>query len=276
MALGKRQHQQQELWIATTDLPRSPGHPFYTKLNQLLADAEFDPFVEQICRPFYAEDTGRPGIPPGVYFRMLLIGYFEGLDSQRGIAWRCSDSRSLQDFLGLDPTRATPDHSSLTRIRHRLPQEVHERVFAFVLKLAHTRGLLAGQTVAVDSTLLEANAAMTAIVRRDSGEDWKAYLTKLAAEAGIENPTDEELRRFDRGRKAKRVSNAEWTSPSDPDSRIAQRKDGRTHLADKAEHAVDLASGLVVAAAVHPADAADSRTLPETVATASEDVRDAG
>src|SRR3954452_17424142 len=218
MALGKRQHQQQELWIATTDLPRSPGHPFYTTLNQLLADAEFDPFVEQICRPFYAEDTGRPGIPPGVYFRMLLIGYFEGIDSQRGIARRCSDSRSLQDFLGLDPTQATPDHSSLTRIRHRLPREVHEQVFAFVLKLAQAKDILGGRTVAVDSTLLEANAAMKAIVRRDTGEDWKAYLRKLAAEAGIEDPTDEELRRFDRGRK-KKVSNAEWISRSDPDSR---------------------------------------------------------
>ena len=268
MALGKRTPKQPDLWLATTELPTAPGHPFYQKLNALLDEAGFDPFVEDLCQPYYADGVGRPGIPPGVYFRMLFIGYFEGLDSQRGIAWRCADSRSLQTFLGYLPTEATPDHSSLTQVRQRLPEVVHEQVFAFVLRIADAKGLLKGKTVAVDATTLEANAAMKALRRQDTGDDWKEYLKKLAAEAGIENPTDEELRRFDRQRKGKKVSNAEWASPADPDSRIAKMKDGTTHLADKAEHVVDLGSSLVLAAEVYHADQADSATLLESVTTA--------
>src|SRR5262245_24190436 len=268
MALGKRTPKQPALWLATTDLPPAPGHPFYQKLNQLLEEAGFDPFVEDLCRPYYADGVGRPGIPPGVYFRMLFIGYFEGLDSQRGIAWRCADNRSLQAFLGYLPTEATPDHSSLTRVRHRLSEVVHEQVFAFVLHIADAKGRLKGKTVAVDATTLEANAAMKAIRRKDSGDDWKAYLKKLAAEAGLEDPTDEELRRFDRQRKGKKVSNDEWASPTDPDSRIAKMKDGTTHLAYKAEHVVDLGSNLVLAAEVYAADQADSSTVLDSVVTA--------
>ena len=163
MAMGRQKPQQGELWIATQELPTSPGHPFYHKLNALLGEAGFDRFAEDLCAPHYAKHMGRPSIPPGVYFRMLLIGYFEGLDSQRGIAWRCSDSRSLQEFLGYLPTQTTPDHSSLTVIRQRLPEVVHEQVFAWVLGLAHKKKLLVGKTVATDATFLEANAAMKSI-----------------------------------------------------------------------------------------------------------------
>src|SRR3954451_6960234 len=184
-------------------------------------------------------------------------GYFEGIASQRGIAWRCADSRSLQAFLGYLPTEGTPDHSSLTKVRRRLPEVVHEQVFAFVLRIADAKGLLKGKTVAVDATTLEANAAMKAIRRKDTGDDWKEYLKKLAAEAGMKDPTDEELRRFDQKRKGKKVSNAEWAAPADPDSRIAKMKDGTTHLAYKAEHVVDLGSNLVLAAEVYHADQAD-------------------
>ena len=202
MTMGRRKAEQQpELWVPTTELPRSPGHVFYEKLNHLLAEARFDTYVEDLCRPYYADGQGRPSIPPGVYFRMLFVGYSEGLDSQRGIAWRCADSRSLQDFLGYLPTEATPDHSSLTKIRRRLPQAVHEEVFAFVLKLADGHGLLDGKQVGTDATTLEANAALKSLRRRDNGDDYKEYLRKLAAEAGIEDPTDEDLRRFDRQRK---------------------------------------------------------------------------
>ncbi len=276
MALGKRQPKQPDLWIAAPDLPTAPGHPFYQKLNALLGEAGFDRFVEELCRPYYADGVGRPGIPPGVYFRMLFVGYFEGLDSQRGIAWRCADSRSLQAFLGYLPTEATPDHSSLTKVRRRLPEVVHEQVFAFVLGVAGAKGLLKGKTVAVDATTLEASAALKAIRRKDTGDDWKEYLKKLAAEAGIESPTDEELRRFDRQRQGKKVSNDEWTSPTDPDSRIAKLKDGTTHLAYKAEHVVDLGSNLVLAAEVYPADRTDSSTLRESVATAQVNLVRAG
>lgn len=265
MALGRRRSSHQgELFVTSADLPRSPGHAFYDRLNELLAEADFDRFVEDLCRPHYADEVGRPSLPPGTYFRMLFVGYFEGLDSQRGIAWRCADSLSLRTFLGLPPTEASPDHSSLTKIRKRLPEVVHERVFARVLALAHEKNLLRGKTVGVDSTTLEANAAMRAIVRKDTGEDYKTYLKRLAQEAGIENPTDEQLRRFDQKRK-KKGSNKEWASATDADSRIAKMKDGRTHLAYKAEHAVDLDSGLVLSAAIRPADQGDAATLVDSL-----------
>jgi transposase len=177
---------------------------------------------------------------------MILVGYFEGLGSQRGIAWRCSDSRSLAEFLGIPITETTPDHSSLTRTHQRLPLAIHQHVFVFVLSIAAEKKLLAGKTVAVDSTTLEANAAMKSIVRKDSGEDWQAYLERLAKEAGIEHPTAEDLRRFDKKRADKKVSNQEWESPTDPDSRITKMKDGTTHLAYKAEHVVDVKTDLTV------------------------------
>ena len=265
MSMGRWQADHQaDLWVPTTELPRSPGHVFYDKLNRLLAEAGFDRHVEELCRDYYADGAGRESVPPGVYFRMLFVGYFEGLDSQRGIAWRCSDSLSLRAFLGTPVQEPTPDHSSLTRIRQRLPLEVHERVFVHVLGIAHEKKLLRGKTVAVDATTLEANAAMKSITRKDTGEDWKDYLKRLMAEEGIEDPTDEAIRRFDKGRK-KKVSNQEWESPSDPDSRIAKMKDGTTHLAYKAEHVVDLGSEFVLAPGIYPADQADPATLVGSV-----------
>jgi transposase len=276
MALGRRRSSHQgELFVTSADLPQSPGHAFYDRLNRLLAEAEFDRFVEDLCRPHYADGVGRPSLPPGTYFRMLFVGYFEGLDSQRAIAWRCADSLSLRAFLAIPPTDASPDHSSLTKIRKRLPEVVHERVFARVLAVAHEKGLLKGKTVGVDSTALEANAAMRAIVRKDTGEDYKAYLKRLATEAGIENPTDEDLRRFDRKRK-KKASNEDWKSATDADSRIAKMKDGRTHLAYKAEHAVDLDSGVVLSAGIHPADQGDASTLADSLLRAQVNVVRAG
>jgi transposase len=265
MALGRRNCQQQEAWVATTELPKSPGHPFYRQLNQLLAEAKFDTWLENLCRPYYAAERGRPSIPPGVYFRMVLIGYFEGIGSQRGIAWRCSDSRSLAEFLGTPITEETPDHSSMSRVHQRLPLEIHEQVFGFVLQLAADNDLVSGKKVAVDSTTLEANAAMKSIVRKDTGEDYTAYLRKLAAEAGLNDLTDEELRRFDKQRKDKKVSNDEWQSTTDPASRIARMKDGTTHLAYKAEHVVDLETDVVLSANVYDATQADVNTLLDSV-----------
>jgi transposase len=272
MALGRRKREQQAAWVATTELPQSPGHPFYKKLNQLLAEAGFDEWLEALCAPYYSAERGRESIPPGVYFRMILVGYFEGISSQRGIAWRCSDSRSLAEFLGVPVQEATPDHSSLSRIQGRLPLEVHEAMFVFVLKVAAEKQLLQGKTVAVDSTLLEADAAMKSIVRRATGEDWKTYVRGLAAEAGIENPTDEELRRFDKKRTNKKVSNDDWESPRDPDSRITRMKDGTTHPAYKAEHVVDLDTDLVLAAEIYPADRGDSETLAESIVQAQKNI----
>jgi len=276
MALGKRKREQQGLWVVTTDLPKSPGHPFFRKLNQLLAEAKFDDWIEKLCRPHYAAVMGRKSIPPGVYFRMILVGYFEGIGSQRGIAWRCSDSRSLAEFLGVPADETTPDHSSLSRTHQRLPLEIHEQVFVFVLKIAEEKKLLKGKTVAVDSTTLEANAAMKSIERKDTGEDWKAYLTRLANEAGIENPTDEELRRFDKKRSDKKVSNDDWQSKTDPESRIAKMKDGTTHLAYKAEHVVDLGSDLVLSATITSANHGDAETLCDSISQAQLNLQAAG
>lgn len=272
MGMGRRRRETQgELWIATSEAPRTPRHVFYQKLNQLLAEAKFDDVVEDLCRPYYADD-GRPSIPPGIYFRMLLVGYFEGIDSQRGIAWRCADSLSLKEFLGYGPFDAPPDHSSLSYIRKRLPLEIHERVFDLVLQMAAERKLLSGKITATDSTMLEADAAMKSIVRRDSGEDWNDYLTRLMREEGVieedEEPTDNDRRKFDRARKNKKVSNQEWCSPTDPDSRIAKMKDGRTHLAYKAEHTIDLESEFILDATIYHADEPDGETLLQSVTEA--------
>ena len=276
MALGKRKKEQQGLWIATTELPKSPGHPFYQKLNELLAEAKFDNWIEKRCEPFYAATLGRPSIPPGVYFRMILVGYFEGIASQRGIAWRCSDSRSLAEFLGYSINEPTPDHSSLSRVHERLPLELHEEVFVYVLKIAADKKLIKGKTVGVDSTTLEANAAMKSIERKDTGEDYNEYLRRLASDAGIENPTDEDLRRFDKNRPDKKVSNEEWQSTTDPDSRIAKMKDGTTHLAYKAEHVVDLDSEFVLSATITPANHSDAESMVDSVMNAQMNLEAAG
>ncbi len=282
MAMGKRRQRQEALFVMADGLPKSAGHPFYQRLNALLAETDFDHWIERRCQRYYEQEEprGQPSIPPGVYFRMLLVGYFEGIDSQRGIAWRCADSLSLRQFLGIPLGETTPDPKTLSNTRRRLPEEVFDEVFQFVLGIAAEKKLLTGKTVGVDSTLLEANAAMKSIVRRDTGEDWKQFVTRLMREEGVIEknhvPTDEEVRRFDKQRKNKTVSNEEWVSPSDPASRIAQMKDGRTHLAYKAEHVVDLKSDVILAAEIYPADHADTQTLVDSVLEAVENVKQAG
>jgi transposase len=252
--------QQQSLWINTVEIVTSPGHPFYQRLNQLLAEHGFDRFVEARCQSFYAETLGRPSIPPGVYFRMLLIGYFEGLDSERGIAWRCADSLALREFLGYELNRRTPDHSSLSVIRGRIDLETHREVFQWVLKVLAQSDLLKGKTIGIDATTLEANAALRSIVRRDTGQRYEEFLQELAQASGLESPTREDLARIDRKR-PKKGSNPQWHNPNDPDAKITQMKDGRTHLAHKAEHAVDLETGAVLAVTLQGADQGDTTTM---------------
>ena len=282
MAMGKREaEQQQNLFVTRDKLPRSPGHVFYRKLNRLLAEGGFDRWIEGLCEPYYADGRGRPSVPPGVYFRMLLVGYFEGINSQRGIAWRCSDSLSLREFLGIPLGEDSPDHSSLSYIRQRLPLSVHEAMFVWVLALLQQKKLLKGKSVGVDSTTLEADAAMKSIVRRDTGEDWKEYLTRLMKEEGLleegdEPPSDDELRKFDKSRSDKKVPNAEWMSPNDPDARIAKMKDGTTHLAYKAEHVLDLETEAILAAEIYHADQADTQTLEDSLHQAQANQQEAG
>jgi transposase len=270
MALGRQQERQTDMLVSWEELPRSPGHAFYDKLQVVLIASEFDRFVETQCASEYAPRRGRPSLPPGRYFRMLLIGYFEGIDSERGLEWRCADSLSLREFLRLGERERVPDHSWLSRTRSRLPLEVHDQVFTWVLARLAEHGLIKGERIGVDASTMEANAALRTIVRRDSGEGYREMLTCMAKESGIETPTAEDLVRLDRNRKGKKLSNADWQSPTDPDARIAKLKDGRTHLAYKPEHAMDLDTGAVVAAELHAADQGDTTTMPGTLASAAE------
>lgn len=271
MSMGKKKGRQGGLWIATGDLARSPGHPFYERLNGLLEQHGFDGFVEEQCRSFYAERLGRPSLPPGTYFRLLLIGYFEGIDSERGIAWRVADSLTLREFLGLSLSQAPADHSTISRNRRLIDVETHQEVFAWVLGVLAEEGLLRGQTIGVDATTLEANAALKSIVRRDTGEGYGEFLKRLAEESGEATPTRAELARKDKKRKGK-GSNGEWTNPHDPDAKITKMKDGSTHLAHKAEHAVDLETGAIVAVTIQPADRGDTQSLEQTLSETLENL----
>jgi transposase len=276
MALGRQGERQADLMVGWAELPRSPGHVFYDRLQAVLVGAGFDRFAEKACAPYYASGRGRPSLPPGRYFRMHLVGYFEGIDSERGLEWRCSDSLSLREFLRLGTTEPAPDHSWLSRTRSRLPLEVHEAVFAWVLQRLAEHGLVKGDRIGVDASTMEANAALRAIVRRATGEGYRAMLERLAAESGIATPTADDLVRLDRKRKGKRLSNAEWTSPTDPEARVAKLKDGRTRLAYKPEHAVDLDTGAIVVAEIHLADRGDAATLPVTLEAAEANLAGVG
>ena len=271
---GKRERQE-DLWIATGTLVETPGHAFYDRLNEVLRQHRFDQRVEHLCGRYYQGPRGRPSMPPGVYFRMLLVGYFEGLGSERGIAWRVSDSLSLRKYLGYGLDEKTPDHSTLSRTRRLFWLSTHQAVFGWVLRVLASEGLVGGETVSIDATTLEANAAMRSIVRRDTGEKYEQYLKQLAKEAGLEDPTREEMARFDRKRK-KKGSNEDWKHPKDPDARITRMKDGRTHLAHKAEHAVDLSSGALLAVTVQAADVGDTTTIFQTLDAAETAVQTLG
>jgi transposase len=273
MAMGRRKDRARTpgLWIATNELPATGGHPFYQRLNQILDAHGFDDFVEAQCAPFYAAKLGRPSLTPGTYFRLLLIGYFEGIDSERGIAWRTADSLALRGFLGLGLDEVPPEHSTISRTRRLIDLESHRAVFTWILQVLATADLVKGQTIGIDATTLEANAALRSIVRRDSGETYQDFLTRLAQASGIETPTRADLARLDRKR-PKKGRNKDWRHPHDPDARITKMKDGRTHLAHKAEHAVDMATGAIVGVTVQGADQGDTTTIADTVTAAAEEL----
>lgn len=271
MAMGKRRKPspQQQLWVEASRA-KAPGHPFYRHLNKILAKHGFDAFVEEHCTKFYAEKLGRPSMPPAIYFRLLLVGFFEGIDSERGIAWRLADSLSLREFVGLDLGATTPDHSTISRTRRLIDLETHAEVFGWAVKVLAKSKLVRGKTLGVDATTLEANAAMRSIVRRDTGESYEQFLKRLAEASGIETPTRADLARFDRKRTGRKTSNKDWEHPHDPDARVTRMKDGRTHLAHKVEHAVDMETGAIVATTMHPADRGDTSSLGETLDEAAQ------
>jgi transposase len=258
---------QEELWYGG-ELAAAPGHPFYKRLNEVLENAKFDRFCEKSSAGFYHQKLGRPSLPPGQYFRIMMVGFFEGLDSERGIAWRLADSLTLRQFLSIGLDEKTPDHVTISRTRRLIKAATHQRIFSFVLEQLAQAGLLKGKTIGVDSTTLEANAAMKSIVRRDTGESYMAYLKRLAEAEGIDAPDAAGLLRMDRKRN-KKTSNADWQSPSDEDAEITKLKDGRTALAFKAENAVDMETGAIVAVTTHGGAAADTTTIQETVIEAA-------
>lgn len=272
MGTRKKRQRQEGLWYGG-ELPKAPGHPFYKRLNEVLDAAKFDPFCETSCASFYHQKLGRPSLPPGQYFRIMLIGFFEGLDSERGIAWRLADSLTLRQFLSIGLDEKTPDHVTLSRTRRLIDAETHQRIFSFVLERLAKAGLIKGKTIGVDSTTLEANAAMKSIVRRDTGESYMAYLKRLAEAEGIDAKDAAALLRMDRKRK-KKTSNEDWKSPSDEEAEITKLKDGRTALAYKAENAVDMETGAIVAVTTHGGAAADTTTVQGTVIDAAIAVAD--
>src|SRR6202049_4639669 len=273
MAMGtrRRRQRQERLWISHQELAKGPAHPFYKRVNELLETEGFDEFAEKECAKFYAANNGRPSLVPGIYFRLLLVGYFEGIDSERGIAWRAAGSFGLRQFLGIRLDEPTPDHSTISRTRRLIDVETHRKVFFWVLERLRDQGGVKGKTVGIDATTLEANAAMRSIVRRDNGESYEEFLKGLAKESGIATPTREDLARLDRTRKNK-ASNKDWVNPHDRDARITKMKDDRTHLAHKAEHAVDLKTGAILAVTLQEADQGDTTTVLETLVQAGENV----
>jgi transposase len=268
MAMGtrKKRERQEALWYGG-ELPESPGHPFYSRLNELLDQAGFDRFCEESCAGFYHAKLGRPSLPPGLYFRIMMIGFFEGLDSERGMAWRLADSLTLRQFLSIGLDEKTPDHVTISRTRRLIDGETHQQVFTWVLERLAQGGLIKGKTIGVDSTTLEANAAMKSIVRRDTGESYLDYLQRLAIAEGVDSEDAAALRRMDRKRK-KKMSNEDWENPNDPEAEITRLKDGRTELAYKAENAVDMETGAIVAVTTHGGAAADTATVETTVVEA--------
>src|SRR5450755_2697418 len=274
MGMGRKKdrEKQQELWVAASEIVTTPAHAFYERLNVVLNAENFDQRVEAICRKYYKSRSGRPSLTPGTYFRMLLLGYFEGIDSERGIAWRAADSLSYRKFLGYDLNEQTPDHTTVSRTRRLYSVETHNAVMKWVLKILRKHGLADGQSVCIDATTLQANASMKSLVRRDTGLGYDEYLRQLAQAEGIENPTKEQRLRLDRKRK-KKTSNEDWTNPNDPSARITKMKDGRTKLAYKAEHAVDLASGALLAVTVQPADRGDTTSYTETLEAAQQEAK---
>src|ERR1700678_3981494 len=271
MGTRKQRARQRGLWVAHTEIASAPSHPFYRRLNELLEGEKFDEFVEGRSAKFYARKYGRPSLTPGIYFRSLLIGYFEGIDSERGIAWRLADSLALRQFVAIGLDENTPDHSTISRTRRLIDLETHREVFAWVLKLLADGGLVKGKRIGIDATTLEANAALRSIVRRDNGESYEDFLKGLAQQSGIATPTREDLARVDRKRK-KKGSNDDWVNPHDPDARITKMKDGCTHLAHKAEHAVDMETGVIVAVTLHGEDVGDTKTVHETLAQCGESI----
>jgi transposase len=254
---------EEEFWVEKRRLPAVKAGTFYRKLDETLREMEFAEKVREICRPSYkdASSGGRPGIVPAVYFKMLMIGFFENLPSERAIASRCEDSLSLRAFLGYDLAESTPDHSSLSVIRTRLGVEVYQGALEIVLTGLYEHGLLKGRDLGIDSSIIEANASLRELQHRNTEEAYWEYVKKLAAEAGIDPDDTGAVRRFDKRRKGRRTSNEDWVNPHDPDAKVGRTKDGACDMVYQPEHLTDLETGAIIRAEVRTGDRGDSQEL---------------
>ena len=257
MFAAKDKSAQPEFWIAAAQVAKPAKSTFYAKLDETLDSFGFAVKVRALCAPAYKSNgSGRPGIDPVVYLKMMMVGFFENLPSERAIASRCEDSIAIRTFLHYDLTEATPDHSSLSIIRQRLEGPVYEQVFTLVLSALSEHGLLRGKNLGIDSSVLEANASLRGLVNRNTGEAYWDYVKGLAAESGIDPQDSAAVRKFDRKR-PKKMSNQEWENPDDPDAKIGPKKDGATDMIYKPETVVDLDSGAIVGAEILPGNQAD-------------------
>lgn len=263
---------QQEFWIETRRLPQASAGTFYRKLDATLEAIGFADAVREICQPAYADESrgGRPGIDPAVYFKMLMIGFFENLPSERAIAARCADSLSMRAFLGYDLHENTPDHSSLSIIRGRLGPQIYQAAFEVVLSGLREHGLLRGRHLGIDSSVIEANASLRELVHRNTEEQYWEYVKRLAAQAGIDPEDTKAVRRFDKNREGRKTSNEEWVNPNDRDAKIGMTKHGACDMIYKPEHITDLETGVIVAADIRLGDQGDTEDLAQRVLAAGE------
>ena len=266
---------QPELFIPAHQLAKTPKFTFYAKLQETLQSFDFAQKVHQLCAPAYKQSAaGRPGIDPVVYLKMIMIGFFENLSSERAIAARCADSISIREFLNYALDESTPDHSTFTVMRQRLGLEIYEQIFQLTLQALQEHGLLRGKNLGIDSSVIEANASLRALVDRNTGEDYWSYVKGLAAEKGIDPNDAAAVRKFDRTRPGK-GSNEQWENPSDPDAKIGRKKDGATDMIYKPEVVVDLDTGALVQAEVHPGDQADQQELSTRIFEAQQSINQA-
>jgi transposase len=271
----KEKAAQPEFWVATQEVAKSPKSTFYSKLDETLESFHFAAKVREICAPAYKQTgTGRPGIDPVVYLKMIMVGFFEDLPSERGIAARCADSMSIRAFLKYELDEKTPDHSSFTVIRQRLGLDLYERIFTLTLQALREHGLLRGKNLGIDSSVIEANASLRALVNRNTEEQYWDYVKRLAAENGIDPDDAAAVRKFDRNRPGK-GSNQEWMNPYDPDAKIGRTKDGATDMIYKPEAVVDLDTGAIVQAQVHVGDQADHKEMATRVLEAQQSINKA-
>lgn len=271
----KKKAAQAEFWVSTHQLPRSAKATFYAKLDETLESIGFAEKVREICAPAYKQtNVGRPGIDPVVYLKMIMVGFFEDLPSERAIAARCADSIAIRRFLNYELEENTPDHSSLTIIRQRLGLETYQKVFTLCLQALQEHGLLRGKHLGIDSSVMEANASLRALVNRNTAEQYWDYVKRLAAEQGIDPEDAAAVRKFDRQRPGK-GSNQDWENPHDPDAKIGPRKHGGTDMIYKPETVVDLDTGAVVQAEVQPGDHTDHQGLATTILEAQQAINEA-